>query len=231
LTGALPLTLSAPATATVAEDLPARSRPEWQLYFVTCPLIDDGKQNLQNLTGRRRPDGRRTTAMNPADPAGRLRRAKLRATFSWLRVLDALLENPGFLRADEIHDQLFARKIPVDIGAVCRALREMRGAGIVLSLQDAGYAPRYRLRPETAPPLRLVCRDSGGRGGRLVFSDPELHARILAAAARQGLNLKGRGFDLQVRPEQHDAAPPAAAVRHPRNTCANSRWIADGHSP
>jgi hypothetical protein len=44
--------------------------------------------------------------------------------------------------------------------------------------------------------LCLVCRDSGER---LIFSDPERYAHILAVAARQGIRLDGREFDLSAR--------------------------------
>jgi hypothetical protein len=38
-----------------------------------------------------------------------------------------------------------------------------------------------------------------------VFSDPDLYAHILSAAAREGLDLSGRAFDLHIRLEQWDA--------------------------
>ena len=151
--------------------------------------------------------------MNDAHLIGRLRRAKLRFTFSRLKVLEMLFENPGFLGADEIHGWLLERSIPVSIASVYRALREMRGAGFVLSLRDASGALRYCLKPETPPPsLHLVCRDNGDH---LSFSDPELHAQILAAAAREGLRLEGREFELHVRLERQgtDSGKPGRHVQ------------------
>jgi Fe2+ or Zn2+ uptake regulation protein len=141
--------------------------------------------------------------MSEARLAGRLRRGKLRSTFARLKVLEMLSENPGFRRAEDIYLWLFEHDAPVNLGSVYRVLREMHAADLVLCLRDASSVLRYCFKPESASPtLRLVCRDSGER---LVFSDPELYAQILAVAARQGLKLEGREFDLQARSERRNA--------------------------
>jgi Fe2+ or Zn2+ uptake regulation protein len=135
--------------------------------------------------------------MNEVHLAGSLRRAKLRATFPRPKVLEMLSGNPGFQRVDDLIRQLSERDLPISSGSAYRALREMHAADLVLCLWDAQSGRRYCFKPESAAlSLRLVCRDSGER---LVFSDPELHAHILAVAARQGIRLEGREFDLQAR--------------------------------
>ncbi|MDR2032968.1 MAG: hypothetical protein LBP86_12150, partial [Azoarcus sp.] len=62
---------------------------------------------------------------------------------------------------------------------------------------DTHRAMRYGFLPETAqtPSFHIASRD-----GEATFSDVELHARLLAVAAREGLRLDGQEFTLHVRP-------------------------------
>jgi hypothetical protein len=80
----------------------------------------------ENAAGVYRLETRIIPVRNPAHLAGRLRRARLRATLPKLQVQEVFLENPGFQRVGEIHRRLSERRILVDIDAVYRALREMR---------------------------------------------------------------------------------------------------------
>jgi Fe2+ or Zn2+ uptake regulation protein len=189
-----------------------------------------GNRNEESKRDGSRHSPRRASIMNEVLLAGRLRRAKLRATFSRLKVLEMLAENPGSQRVDNIIRQLSERKLPVNIGSAYRALREMHAAGLVLCLRDAQHARRYCLKPESAAPaLRLVCRDSGER---LVFSNPEFHAHILAVAAQQELKLEGREFDLQARTEHRERTIRRfTGARPPDDNDPRKVWITLGKKP
>ena len=71
-----------------------------------------------------------------------------------------------------------------------------------MCVRDGNYRVRYALKPENEriPSLRFVCHDKAD--GKASFSDPELYAQLLTVAAREGLKLEGRDFDLRVRFER-----------------------------
>jgi Fe2+ or Zn2+ uptake regulation protein len=125
----------------------------------------------------------------------RLRAARLRPTLVRRQVLETLSERAEYLRTDDIYRKLIERNVPANLGAIYRALRELHKASLVLCFWDGHRAIRYGLPSEhKTPSLRLVCR--GNDGGEATFFDPELHAHILSAAARQGLRLDGQAFEL-----------------------------------
>ncbi|MDR0441204.1 MAG: transcriptional repressor [Candidatus Accumulibacter sp.] len=127
----------------------------------------------------------------------RLRTARLRPTLARIKVLEMLSENPGFQDVDSIHRWMIEQKIPGCIATIYRSLQILHKADFILCIWDMNGAMRCCFKSEAATPwLRIVCRDDGG--GDVNFSDPELHARILSAAAREGLNLEGREFALRV---------------------------------
>jgi Fe2+ or Zn2+ uptake regulation protein len=148
---------------------------------------------------------RETPSMKEARIVRQLQAARLRLTLTRIKALEMLSEHPGLQNADAIHRWLAGQGIPGGISTIHHALRSLHQAGFLLRVQDLNHRVRYCLKPETGdiPSLRLVCRD--GAGGKASFSDPELYAQLLSVAAREGLPLKGREFELRVRFERQDA--------------------------
>jgi Fe2+ or Zn2+ uptake regulation protein len=126
----------------------------------------------------------------------RLRAAKLRPTIVRRQVLEVLMNTSECLGTEDVYRKLVLvnRETHTSVGSVYRALRDMNKMGILLSFWDASRTIRYRLPIEDETlSLHIVCHSNGGD---VTFSDPELYARILSAAARRGLNLAGQGFEL-----------------------------------
>ena len=146
--------------------------------------------------------GREVDSMRETRLLRRLRTARLHPTRARVKVLEMFAGNPGLQDAESVFLWLIGQSTPVSLTTVYRSLHCLHRAGFLLRTQDAEHRIRYRLPPETLPRLRLVCRDREGRSRRVSFSDPALYAQLLAIAAREGLALEGREFELQVRFEQ-----------------------------
>jgi Fe2+ or Zn2+ uptake regulation protein len=132
----------------------------------------------------------------------RLRTAKLRPTIVRRQVLEVLMNTSECLGTEDVYRKLVDHETHTSVGSVYRALRDMNKAGILLSFWDASRMIRYRLPTEDETlSLRIVCHSNGGE---VRFSDPDLYARILTTAARQGLNLAGQGFELHASFEQQN---------------------------
>jgi Fe2+ or Zn2+ uptake regulation protein len=135
--------------------------------------------------------------MEEARIVRRFRAARLRPTLARIKVLEMLAENPGFQDVGSIRRWMIAQDVTGCFATIYSALQCLQAAGFLLCARNADGSIRCTLKSETAPSrLRIVCRD--GDGGRVSFSDPGLHAQILAAAEREGLNLEGRKFELHV---------------------------------
>jgi Fe2+ or Zn2+ uptake regulation protein len=126
----------------------------------------------------------------------RLRAAWLRPTLARVKALEMLSENPGFQDVNSVFRWLIGKEVPVTLGTVYHALQSLHKAGFVLCAWGMDHAIRYSLKTAAATPrLRIVCGESGESA---VFSDPELYARLVSIAVREGLNLAGRPFELRV---------------------------------
>jgi Fe2+ or Zn2+ uptake regulation protein len=157
------------------------------------------------------------TAANTADTGAaketliirRLRAAWLRPTLARVKALEMLSENPGFQDVNSVFRWLIGKEIPVTLGTIYHALQSLHKAGFVLCAWGMDHVVRYSLKTAAATPrLRLVCGESGESA---VFSDPELYARLVSAAVREGLNLAGRPFELRVDSGRQAAEDFAAA--------------------
>ncbi|MDR2093552.1 MAG: transcriptional repressor [Azoarcus sp.] len=134
-----------------------------------------------------------------------LRSVGLRPTVARLLLLKTLHESPGSHYVETLYRELGRHGTPLGMTSIYLALWDMHKAGLLMAVRDASHSVHYRL-PSDAPPISIVC------GGKVVtVSSPEIHARILFAASRAGLDLTGRDFDLHVRINRRDAdcTPPA----------------------
>ena len=157
----------------------------------------DRENETANDTENLTPLAMRETAL-----VRRLRAARLRPTLARIQALEMFSENPGLQDADSVFRWLAGQGTPACLATIYRSLRCLRQAGFLLCIRDLEHGTRYRLPPEPLPRLRLVCRDEEGQGRRASFSDPALYAQLLAIAAKEGLLLEGREFELQVRFER-----------------------------
>lgn len=127
---------------------------------------------------------------SPTPPEGdsaiqRLRAARLRPTTARIAVLQAIEAAPDSISADEVFRQLSARGARASISTVYRVIHEMELSNVVQREWDEAGTAQYRLRhTRKSARLRLQCADCG-HGFNLV--DAGLHARLLAAARRAGM--------------------------------------------
>jgi Fe2+ or Zn2+ uptake regulation protein len=156
----------------------------------------DRENETANDTENLTPLAMRETAL-----VRRLRAARLRPTLARIKALEMFSENPGLQDADSVFRWLAGQGAPACLATIYRSLRCLHKAGFLLCIRDLEHGTRYRLPPEPLPRLRLVCRDGEGKG-RASFSDPALYAQLFAIAAKEGLFLEGREFELQVCFEQ-----------------------------
>jgi Fe2+ or Zn2+ uptake regulation protein len=131
-----------------------------------------------------------------------LQAAGLRPTSARLLLLETLYENDSFHDVETLYRDFSKCKTPIRIGAIYRALRDMHNACLLLRVWGMNRSVHYRFRHGAEAPLFIMRRDDHSE---MAFSDPDLYAHILSAAAREGLDLSGRAFDLHIRLERCDA--------------------------
>lgn len=138
----------------------------------------------------------------PGGIVQRLRAARLRPTVARIGALQVVeAAAPESLCAEEVFRQMLLRGTHASIGTVYRTLQQLEAVGLLRKEWGAGRKAFYGLglaEGEDAP-LRLVC---GHSGRSVLLSDPELRARLVAAASAQGMDLAGQALTLQaeVRP-------------------------------
>ena len=78
----------------------------------------------------------------------------------------------------------------LSVGTIYRSIHQLGAHGLVLREWDNHHKVWYRskLSEQDGPSLRLICNSSGRS---FTIADPELHARLLAAAGSKGLTLTG----------------------------------------
>ena len=132
----------------------------------------------------------------------RLRAAQLRPTMARIGVLQVIeAAAPASICAEDVFRGLLQRGTPVSGGTVYRALQQCEAAGLLLREWDGKRKAHYRAKPNgfDAAPLRLVCIDTGRT---IVLDDAELHARLIAAARREGLDLTGQALAIHAECER-----------------------------
>lgn len=143
----------------------------------------------------------------------RLRAAGLQPTVARIGLLQVLESAaPGCLSADDLFQHMLQRGTRVSVGTVYRVVQQLRVAGLLVHDWDGQRRALYGIKPEgvDARVVRLVCR----RSGRTVtLADPELRARLLAAAAAHGQDLRGQALSVVV----DSLVPmPARTTQRPR---------------
>lgn len=128
----------------------------------------------------------------------RLRAAGLTPTAARIGVLQVLeAQDPRRLNSEEIFREMRRRGMRTSLSTVYRITQKLYAAGLLLrELDDTGKV-HYRLQwvhTETQG-VRVICRRSGHS---VMLGDQDLHAGLVAAAARAGLNVAGRTLVLEV---------------------------------
>ena len=112
-----------------------------------------------------------------------------------LQVLEA--QDPRRLNSEEIFRELRRRGMRTSLSTVYRITQRLHAVRLLLrELDDTGKV-HYRLQwtHHEAPCVRVVCRRSGQS---VQLDDVDLHAGLIAAAARAGLNVAGRTLVLEL---------------------------------
>lgn len=152
--------------------------------------------------------------MKEASIIKRLRAAKLRPTIARVCILQIIASaNSGRISAENIFREVLTRGTHASMGTVYRGLQQLEACGLLVREWDNNRRALYRIKPDKSHDAQmvLVCR---GSGRSVVLADPELHARLLLAAAREGLDLAGQAISIEVDSIQvalplshgHDAA-------------------------
>jgi Fe2+ or Zn2+ uptake regulation protein len=128
-----------------------------------------------------------------------LRDVGLRPTVARLLLLKTLHESPGSHYVETLYRELGKLGTPLGMTTIYRALRDMHKAGLLIAVRDASRSVHYRPQPG-APPISIICR-----GEAVTVFNPEIHARILSAAAQAGLDLTGWESDLHIQIQQRNA--------------------------
>ncbi|WP_028605460.1 transcriptional repressor [Ottowia thiooxydans] len=127
----------------------------------------------------------------------RLRLARLRPTSARIGVLQ-VVEAAGLasIRAEDVFRRMLERGTPVSAGTIYRCLQKFERAGLLLREWDHSRTAHYRVKPthDDTQVLRLICPETGRA---LMLADPDLYARVLNAARRQGLELRGKPLSIQ----------------------------------
>jgi Fur family ferric uptake transcriptional regulator len=157
------------------------------------------------------------TGMTPGAQATvlqRLRAARLQPTIARIGLLQVLeAAAPGCLSAEDLFQRMLQRGTRVSVGTVYRVLQQLHAAGLLVHEWDVQRRALYGIRPEgfDGQAVRLVCR---GTGRTVTLTDAELHARLLAAAALQGQDLRGQTLSVVV--DSLVALPQARSAQRPR---------------
>ncbi len=128
----------------------------------------------------------------------RLRSAGVTPTAARIGVLQVLeAQDPRRLNSEEIFREMRRRGMRTSLSTVYRITQRLYAVGLLLrELDDTGKV-HYRLQWAHAEThcVRVICR----RSGRSVkLDDVNLHAGLIAAAARAGLNVAGQTLVLEV---------------------------------
>lgn len=128
----------------------------------------------------------------------RLRSAGVTPTAARIGVLQVLeAHDPRRLNSEEIFREMRRRGMRTSLSTVYRITQRLYAVGLLLrELDDTGKV-HYRLQWANAEThgVRVICR----RSGRSVqLDDANLHAGLIAAAARAGLNVAGQTLVLEV---------------------------------
>ena len=139
---------------------------------------------------------------------GRLRAVRLRPTAARIGILLAVEAAGQPLSAEDVFRHLVLRGTPASVGTIYRALQALQAKGLLLREWDAQRKARYRARGMTHDglALQLVC---GENGRTVMLEDPALHARLVEAAARAGVDVAGQPLCV------HAGGPVQAAAVHP----------------
>lgn len=153
-------------------------------------------------------------------PLLRLRSVHLRPSVARIGILQVIDDAaPGGVSAEQVYRAITERGTHTSLGTVYRTLSQCHAAGLLLREYDEGRTAYYRLRPARSEAhMRLRCRHSGRTA---VLADPELHARLLAAAADAGWDLAG----LELTVEVEGAFPHQLEVSEPVNEPAPRRRL------
>lgn len=133
----------------------------------------------------------------PGGIVQRLRAARLRPTVARIGALQIVeAAAPERLCAEEVFRRMMLRGTHASIGTVYRTLQQLEAVGLLRKEWGAGRKAFYGLGPVDGEgaALRLVC---GHSGRSVLLDDPELHARLVAVASAQGMDLAGQALTLQ----------------------------------
>ena len=127
----------------------------------------------------------------------RLRAAGLRPTIARIGIYQVIAAaKPYGVSADEVFQRMLRRGTRASASTVYRVIREFDEHGLVSSVWDESKKAVYLIKSNESDPKAVLIGCS--RTGRLVaVDDADLHARLVAAARRYGLEIEGR--DLLVR--------------------------------
>lgn len=128
----------------------------------------------------------------------RLRSAGVTPTAARIGVLQVLeAQDPRRLNSEEIFREMRRRGMRTSLSTVYRITQRLYAVGLLLrELDDTGKV-HYRLQwaNTEAHCVRVICRRSGHS---VKLDDADLHAGLIAAAARAGLNVAGQTLVLEV---------------------------------
>lgn len=133
----------------------------------------------------------------PGGIVQRLRTVRLRPTVARIGALQIVeAAAPERLCAEEVFRRMMLRGTHASIGTVYRTLQQLEAVGLLRKEWGAGRKAFYGLglAEGEGAALRLVC---GHSGRSVLLDDPELHARLVAVASAQGMDLAGQALTLQ----------------------------------
>jgi len=138
----------------------------------------------------------------------RLRTTGLRPTMARIGVLQVIeAASPAAVCAEEVFRRMMLRGTRASMGTVYRVIHQLEAAGLLLREWDANRKAHYRIKPaeRDVATILLVCRESGRS---VVLTDGDLHARLVAAARREGLAPHGGELHAEVTCMDGGARPP-----------------------
>ncbi len=143
-------------------------------------------------------DHRERRAADTASVLEKLRQAGLRPTTARVTVLQVMeAESPAGVSVDGMYRQLLLRGTQTSIGTVYQTMQALCARSLLVKDPSAGQAALYRLRQvgrDETKELRLICSDSGEV---VLLRDDDLHARLLEAARRAGVDLSGQPLHIK----------------------------------
>jgi len=127
-----------------------------------------------------------------------LRASGLTPTSARIGVLQVMAaHDPQRLNSEEIFREMRRRGMRTSLSTVYRIAQKLYAVGMLLREMDDTGKVHYRLQQTHAGTqgLRLICRRSGHS---VMLEDKQLHAGLIAAAAREGLHVSGQPLVLEV---------------------------------